>query len=143
MRRSEWLVVILIVLILAFIAGRADAQEADGGVKQRDELPNFWRAMPKAEWLFDAALAADMLTTYDIRRHPELEEKNVLLGAHPNGAQIAGYGLLMAGLHAAITYELVREDVPTPVVAVWELVTIGIETAYTVNNYRLGLRCRF
>ena len=102
----------------------------------------FFKTLPKSEWAFTAAIAADMLTTYDIRHHKALDETNAILGPHPSGTTIAAYGLSCAVLHSLITYELVSQNVPAPIVNAWEYITIGVEVGYVVHNYSLGLRIR-
>jgi hypothetical protein len=104
---------------------------------------NFFTTQSKLECVFDVALMADMMTTADIKNHPGLYETNPILGLHPSDAKIAAYGLTMAGLHAAITYEMVSNDVPRGIITAWELVSIGVEAGYVVHNYRLGLRIKF
>src|SRR5260370_1342871 len=86
------------LLLLLSIASRSKADENYG---------NFITTQPKLEFVFDAALMADMLTTAQIKNHPPLVETNPLLGQHPSDAKIAAYGLGAAALHAAITYEMV------------------------------------
>lgn len=138
--RQYWLIATLIALILAFAAGRSDAQDAPA---HPNEHMAFFTAMPKAEYLFDVALLADMLTTNDIKNHAELRETNAMLGDNPSAGRIVGYAVVVATVHALVTYELVREDVPQPIITAWELVTIGIEVGYAAHNYSVGLRCRF
>lgn len=103
----------------------------------------FFPSMPKLEYAFDAALAADMLTTADIHNHPPLVETNPLLGTHPSAAKIAAYGAGAAIFHALITYELVSQDVPKPIVTAWEVLSIGVELGYTGHNLKLGCRFKF
>lgn len=122
------------VILLAMHATQSRAAETG-------ELP-FFPAMPKLEWAFDAALAADMLTTADIHRH-NLVETNFVLGQHPSTAKIAAYGAGVAIFHALITYELVSQDVPKPLITAWEAVSIGIEVGYTGHNLSLGCKLRF
>jgi hypothetical protein len=123
-----------VLLLLLSIAARSKADENYG---------NFITTQPKLEFVFDAALAADMLTTADIKNHPPLIETNPLLGQHPSDGKIAAYGLGVAALHAAITYEMVSQGVPKPIVTAWELIGIVVEAGYTAHNYRLGMRIKF
>jgi hypothetical protein len=111
--------------------------------KADDHYGNFISTQPALEFVFDAALAADMLTTADIKNHPPLVETNPILGQHPSDGKIAAYGAGVALLHAAITYEMVSNDVPKPLVTAWELIGIAVEAGYTARNYRLGLRVKF
>jgi hypothetical protein len=123
------------IALALFICANAHADDSHYG--------NFITTQPKLEFVFDAALMADMMTTADIKNHPGLYETNPILGLHPSDAKIAAYGLTMAGLHAAITYEMVSNDVPRAIINAWELVSIGVEAGYVARNYRLGLRVRF
>jgi hypothetical protein len=99
--------------------------------------------MPALEYGYVAAATADMLTTLDIHKHKGYTETNSLLGTHPSDSLVVGYFAATTALHAAITYELVSQDVPMPVVKAWEYVTIGIEAGYAVHNYSIGLRFTF
>lgn len=103
----------------------------------------YWKSMPKEEYVYFGAAALDMFTTLDIKHHPNLEESNFVLGKHPSDAKIVGWFVLTDLLHSAITYELVDNDVPRPIVKTWEYLTIGVELGYAVHNYRLGLRFSF
>jgi hypothetical protein len=144
------------IVLALFMCANAHADDSHYG--------NFITTQPKLEFVFDAALMADIMTTADIKNHPQqcspamaningtgqqsvcsggLVETNPILGAHPSDAKIAAYGLTMAGLHAAITYEMVSNDVPRAIINAWELVSIGVEAGYVARNYRLGLRVRF
>jgi hypothetical protein len=122
------------LLLLGFLCANAKADDSHYG--------NFFTTQPKLEFVFDGALMADMMTTADIK-NTNLVETNPILGAHPSDAKIAAYGLAAAGLHAAITYEMVSNDVPRGIITAWELVSIGVETGYVAHNYRLGLRIKF
>jgi hypothetical protein len=124
----------MITLFGIFIATTAKADDSHYG--------NFFTTQPKLEYVFDAALMADMMTTADIK-NTNLVETNPILGAHPSDAKIAAYGLGAAALHAAITYEMVSNDVPRGIITAWELVSIGVETGYVAHNYKLGLRIKF
>lgn len=99
--------------------------------------------MPKEEYVFFLAEAADMMTTLDIKNHPELQEENPILGKHPSDSKIIALCVGAALLHSAITYEMVDQGVPRPIVKVWEYVSIGVETGFAVHNYTLGLRFKF
>jgi hypothetical protein len=123
-----------ILLLYAILVSTAKADENYG---------NFFSTQPKLEWVFDAALAADMMTTADIKNHPNLIETNPVLGEHPTDAAIIGYGLAAAGLHAAVTYEMVSQGVPKGIITAWEAVSIGVETGFAAHNYSLGLRFKF
>jgi hypothetical protein len=128
------MVIAALVGILLMVTQCARADEHYG---------NFVTTQPVEEFVFDAALAADMLTTADIKNHPNLIETNPILGQHPSDAKIAMYGASAALLHAAVTYELVSQDVPKPVIRVWEYLSIGVEVGYVTHNYKIGLKMRF
>jgi hypothetical protein len=121
-------------LLAGFLCANAKADDSHYG--------NFITTQPKLEFVFDAALMADMMTTADIK-NTDLVETNPILGQRPSDAKIAAYGLTMAGLHAAITYEMVSNDVPRGIITAWELVSIGVEAGYVAHNYHLGLRIKF
>lgn len=133
----------IILLLLVFGATRAHADERDA---DSAHYGNFFSTMPKSEWIFDAALAADMFTTLDIKHQRNAdgtwncEEKNGLLGTHPNDARVIGYMATVATLHALVTYEMVSNDVPPSVVRVWNYISIGVETGYAAHNISIGLR---
>jgi hypothetical protein len=94
------------------------------------------------EWAFDASLAADMLTTADIRNHPDQHEMNPVLGRYPSDARIAVYGATAAGLHYLVTRALEGANAPPGLVTAWELLSIGVEVGWVAHNYSLGLRVR-
>lgn len=104
---------------------------------------DYWKSMPKLEYAFFAAEAADMLTTLDIKNHPDLIETNIILGKHPSDAKIIALCASAAMLHSVITYELMHSNMPRGFVKAWEITTISIESGYAVHNLRLGLRFRF
>jgi len=103
----------------------------------------YWKSMPKLEYVFFAAEAADMLTTLDIKNHPELRETNPILGSHPSDARIITYGSVTALIHSSITYVMVDSGVNPKVIKAWEYVSIGAETGFALHNYKLGLRFKF
>ena len=111
-------------------------------VVHADQTPTkpFFASQPAEEYVFIAASMADMLTTLDIKHHPNQYETNFLIGPHPNDATIVGYFVGVEALHAGVTYMLVNGDAPKWVVKVWEYSTIGIETGAAVHNWRMGLR---
>jgi hypothetical protein len=128
------IVIAALVGILVMVAQCARADEHYG---------NFVKSQPVEEFVFDASLAADMLTTADIKNHPNLIETNPILGQHPSDAKIAVYAASAALLHAAVTYELVSQDVPKPVIRAWEYLSIGVEAGFVAHNYSIGLRMKF
>jgi hypothetical protein len=97
----------------------------------------------KTEFVYWAAATADMLTSLDIKHHPALMETNPLLGEHPSDAKIIGYFAATDVLHLLITRELVGEGVPEPIIATWQVLTIGMEGAYAAHNFKIGLRFSF
>lgn len=123
-----------VLLLIMVLCKQAKADEHYG---------NFVTTQPALEFVFDAALTADMLTTAQIHNHPPLIETNPILGQHPSTGKIALYGLGVATLHAAITYEMISQDVPKPIITAWELLSIGVEVGYTAHNYSLGVRMKF
>jgi hypothetical protein len=94
------------------------------------------------EVAYDVASTADMLTTLDIKKHPELQETNALLGAHPSDAKVLAYFAGTDLLHALITRELVHGNAPDGLIRAWEYVSIGVETGFAAHNYSIGLRCK-
>lgn len=98
---------------------------------------------PATEWVYQSAAFADMLTTLDIAKHPELHETNAILGEHPSDGKVIGYFAATGLLHWALTRELVREHVPSPIVQTWEGASIALEVGMVAHNYSIGLRARF
>jgi hypothetical protein len=98
--------------------------------------------LPRFEYAFDAVWFADMLTTLDIKEHPNLQETNKMLGPHPSDAKVIGYFTAGAAVHAAVTH-LLQEHAPAWTVPLWEAVTIGSEAATVRSNLALGLRFKF
>lgn len=117
--------------------------------KADEHYGNFITTQPPLEFVFDAALTADMLTTADIKntryKNTGLPyvETNPILGQHPGTGKIAAYGAGVALIHAAITYEMVSQDVPKPIIYAWELLSIGVELGYTAHNLSVGCKVRF
>lgn len=130
---SKYFALFSFLLLAVVLCKQAKADEHYG---------NFITTQPPLEFVFDAALTADMLTTADIH-NTKWVETNPLLGEHPSAGKIAAYGAGVALIHAAITYEMVSNDVPKPIIYVWELIGIGVEVSYTAHNYRLGCKMRF
>lgn len=92
---------------------------------------------------FDLALAADMLTTLDIRHHSGMYETNPVLGRHPSDAKVLAYFSACAGIHYVITDQMFKHNMPMPIINAWQVLTIGVETGYATRNYSIGLRMRF
>jgi hypothetical protein len=121
----------MFALLAAFLCSHAKADDTN---------PNA--PTPVTEWVYQGAAFADMLTTLDIKNHPNLQELNPLLGAHPSDGKVLAYFAGTGLLHWAITRELVRESVPAPIVQTWEALGIGLEVGMVAHNYSIGLRVR-
>ena len=130
------------VLLAAALLACGAAAHADDNSCEPWCAP-FWKSMPAEEYVYFVAASADMLTTLDIKHHPNLYETNVLLGEHPSDAKVIGFFVAGDLLHAAVTYGLVDNDAPKPLVKAWEYITIGVETGYAAHNLSLGLRFSF
>jgi len=122
----------MFALLAAFLCSHAKADDTN---------PNA--PTPVTEWVYQGAAFADMLTTLDITKHPNLVEENPLMGQHPSDGKVLGYFAATGVLHYLVTRELVRENVPTPIVQTWEALGIGLEVGMVAHNYSLGLRARF
>lgn len=136
---------VLAVLLMLACTGTALADDSEC----TQWCKPYWKSIPKLEYAYFAAEAADCSTTLDIKNQRNadgtwrLEEKNPLLGTHPSDGKIIGYCVGTALLHSAITYEMVDQGVPRSVVNVWEWISIGVETGFAAHNYSLGLRFKF
>ena len=130
------IVLSMILVLLLLVAYHSDAQNAPTGTS----TPSL--ATPGTEWLFDAALGADMLQTLDLHR-AGLTESNPLLGVHPNQSTTVGYFVGAGVIHYLLTRELIRQHVSTSLLQAWEAGTIGIEMAYVKRNASLGVRFYF
>lgn len=104
---------------------------------------DYWKTMPKLEYAFFAAETADMLTTLDIKNHPDLYEQNPIMGRHPSDAKVIGWCVSAALMHSAITHEMVVHGVRPSFINAWEYVSIGVETGFAVHNLSVGLRFTF
>lgn len=123
---------IAFLVLAAFICTQAKADETD------PHAPT-----PATEWVYQSAAFADMLTTLDIAKHPNLQEENPILGQHPSDGKVIGYYAATGLLHWALTRELVREHVPSPIVETYEGLSIVLEVDMVGHNYSIGLRARF
>ena len=103
----------------------------------------YWKSMPKLEYAYFAAEAADCSTTLDIKNHKNLQEENPILGPHPSDGKIIGACTASMLIHSAITYELVDQGVPQAIIKTWEWISIGVEAGFAAHNYSLGLRFKF
>jgi hypothetical protein len=143
----------MFALLAAFLCSHAKADDTN---------PNA--PTPVTEWVYQGAAFADMLTTLDIKNHPAhcspamsniygtgqpsvcsggLVEENPLIGQHPSDGKVLGYFAATGVLHYLVTRELVRENVPAPIVQTWEALGIGLEVGMVAHNYQIGLRARF
>lgn len=102
----------------------------------------FLKTLPPSEYAFFVAEAADMLTTLDIKYHPNLIEENPILGNHPSDGKIIGWCFIAAGAHAAITYSLIDGGAPDWLVKTWTWGGTFVEAGFAIHNYSLGLRFR-
>jgi len=121
----------MFVLLAAFLCSQAKADDTNPNAKT-----------PVTEWVYQGAAFADMLTTLDIAKHPNLVEENPLMGQHPSDGKVLGYFAATGVLHYLVTRELVRENVPAPIVQTWEALGIGLEVGMVAHNYSIGLRVR-
>lgn len=121
----------MFALLAAFLCSHAKADDTNPNAKT-----------PVTEWVYQGAAFADMLTTLDISRHPNLVEENPLMGQHPSDGKVLGYFAATGVLHYLVTRELVRENVPAPIVQTWEALGIGLEVGMVAHNYSIGLRVR-
>ncbi len=122
----------MFAVLAAFLCSHAKADDTN---------PNA--PTPVTEWVYQGAAFADMLTTLDIAKHPNLVEENPLMGEHPSDGKVLGYFAATGVLHYLVTRELVRENVPAPIVQTWEALGIGLEVGMVAHNYQIGLRARF
>jgi hypothetical protein len=129
---DNMLLVTILVLLYAFMSSQAKADDTNPGA-----------ATPVTEWVYQGAALADMLTTLDISKHPNLVEENPLLGQHPGSIKVVGYFAATGMLHYLVTRELVRESVPATIVETWEALGIGLEVGMVAHNYSIGLRANF
>jgi hypothetical protein len=121
----------MFALLVAFLCSQAKADDTNPNAKT-----------PVTEWVYQGAAFADMLTTLDIAKHPNLVEENPLMGQHPSDGKVLGYFAATGVLHYLVTRELVRENVPAPIVQTWEALGIGLEVGMVAHNYSIGLRVR-
>jgi hypothetical protein len=123
----------MFALLAAFLCSHAKADDTN---------PNA--PTPVTEWVYQGASFADMLTTIDIAKHPnQYYEINPILGKHPSVGLVVGYFSTTHVLHYLITREMVRENVPAPIVQTWEALGIGLEVGLVAHNYQIGLRAQW
>jgi len=104
----------MFALLAAFLCSQAKADDTNLNAKT-----------PVTEWVYQGAAFADMLTTLDIAKHPNLVEENPLMGQHPSDGKVLGYFAATGVLHYLVTRELVR-----------------LEVGMVAHNYSIGLRVR-
>jgi len=124
----------ILVLLMFVLATGAFAQETAAPVPTGTSL-----ATPGTEWLFDAALGADMLQSLQVHRVPGATQRSGVLGPHANEAQICGYFVGMGVLHYLATRALIREHVSSGLIQAWETGTISLEMVYVKRNASLGI----
>jgi hypothetical protein len=94
------------------------------------------------ETAFQVALAADMLTTLDIKNHSDIQESNFILGPHPSDTKVLCYWAASGLLHYAISKEI-HDNADREVLNFWEYATTTMELAYFGHNLGIGLKVRF
>jgi len=80
----------------------------------------------------------DMRTTMDIRNHDNIEERGpagLVLGRNPEPLPTVAYFVGTSVLHYGVSRALPRYWREG-----WQVVTIGVEGGYALNNVRLGLK---
>lgn len=122
-----------ILVLLLLVSMHVNAQNAPAGTSPPVSLKT-----PGTEWLFDAALGADMLQSLQIHR-TSLVETNSLLGAHAPESHVLAYFVGMGVAHYLLTRALIREHVSSSVIQAWEAGTITLEMAYVKHNASLGV----
>lgn len=129
--------VMLFIILLAFALLYGRAHAASG---YEDPAWAQHTAMPRTEYAFDVALLADMLTTLDIKHHPELEEGNPLLPRHPSDGNVVAFFVGVGIVHALITHAMIAQGMDSRWVTAWEYVSIGFEGGAAAYNLHAGLR---
>lgn len=87
---------------------------------------------------YQVALALDMFTTMDIKRHDDIEEVGParhFLGSNPEKAETAVYFAASGLLHYAVSRAL-----PRGYREGFQAVSLVVEGGYAVHNIRLGLK---
>jgi hypothetical protein len=92
----------------------------------------------KRQVAVEVTLYLDYLQTVDIKNHPGMFEKNVILGLHPKDNRVTAYFVLVGASHYAVTRAL-----PTEYRAAWQYGWIALEVATIINNKRIGLHFNF
>jgi hypothetical protein len=94
------------------------------------------------EAAFQVALAADMLTTLDIKRHPNIEESNFILGKHPSDSKVLCYWAASALLHYEVS-KAIHDNADRDMLNFWQYGTTLIELGYVGHNLGIGLKVKF
>jgi hypothetical protein len=98
-----------------------------------------WSTQDKVlEGAFVAATAMDWSQTLDIENHPNLYERNRIMGQHPKRSTVNQYFATSILLHA-----LVADQLHGKWRTAWQSVWIGLEAGTVERNYRLGIRLNF
>ena len=90
------------------------------------------------ESTFAGLVAVDMLTTLDLKNHPNLEETNVILGKHPSDIQVITWSIAGTILHYGIA-TLLSENARRA----WQVGGIAMEVSCIGNNVSLGAHMAF
>ena len=98
------------------------------------------RTWTKGDYIREGAYLAvhtvDWRQTRRIAEQPDqYRENNLILGEHPSVGRVNTYFAATTVGHILITHAI-----PHPYRAWWQYVTIGVSSAYVVNNYNIGLR---
>lgn len=96
--------------------------------------------LPALEYVFEGAALADMLTTLDIKNHPDRQEANPLMPRHPSDGYVVGFFTFGVAVHALITHEMLVQGVTPGWIRAWECVSIGVEAGGAARNIHMGLR---
>lgn len=92
----------------------------------------------KRQIVVETTLYLDYLQTVDIKNHPGMFEKNVILGLHPKDNRVTAYFILAGVGHYAVTRAL-----PTEYRAAWQYSWIALEAATILHNKKIGLHFNF
>jgi hypothetical protein len=92
----------------------------------------------KRQILVETTLYFDYLQTIDIKNHPGMFEKNIILGLHPKDNRVTVYFLLAGAAHYGVTRAL-----PTEYRAPWQYTWIALEAATILHNKKIGLHFNF
>lgn len=100
---------------------------------------DLWSTQDKLlEGAFVVATALDWGQTMDIANHPDLYERNRILGRHPSNATINTYFATSILIHAVVADQLHGKWRTA-----WQATWIGLEVGTVQRNYALGIRLNF